>query len=270
LLSVHYAIVNRERNFKPRLLDLEAFNKVGDLLTHYTLNLAMTEWSNTKIIGLAIDEGKEEAVDFELENPGPGCPLACKLPLRYSLPFKHWMYPAFLKGCQLPLSLFHPRWLFDRPSVLHERWTMSWSDGTQAPLPTRVPEASWSRFHRRGEEMVKGAALEAVLLLRKCPLSIAENYAIAICDMNAVLLEKQQDLLARAEAAPLELPAPLPQPNACEFPSSRKWRMTGYEAALQEERDAVIRRWRAAIQTQGEHDDERRHADQMRAETLIR
>ena len=46
--------------------------------------------------------------------------------------------------------------------------------------------------------------------------------------------------------------------------------MTGYEAALQEERDAVMRRRRATIQAQGEYDDERRHTDQMRAETLIR
>jgi hypothetical protein len=97
----------------------------------------MTEWSNTKIMGLAIDAGEEEAVHFELEgevcapgSPGPICPLACALPLRYGLPCKHWMYPAFLRGCQLPLSLFHPRWLFDGLPVLHERWYMSW-DGAR-------------------------------------------------------------------------------------------------------------------------------------------
>ena len=68
LLSIHYAIVNRERNFRPRLLDLDAFSKVADLLTHYCLNLVMTEWSNTKIMGLAIEGGEEEAVDFDLES----------------------------------------------------------------------------------------------------------------------------------------------------------------------------------------------------------
>jgi hypothetical protein len=50
--------------------------------------------------------------------------------------------------------------------------------------------------------------------------------------MNAVLLEKQQLLLAQAEKAPLELPLLLPQPNACDFPTSRKRKMTGLEAAL--------------------------------------
>jgi hypothetical protein len=38
--------------------------------------------------------------------------------------------------------------------------------------------------------MVKGAAMETVLLLRQCPPGVAENYAVAVRDMNAVLLEK--------------------------------------------------------------------------------
>jgi len=50
--------------------------------------------------------------------------------------------------------------------------------------------------------------------------------------MNAVLFEKQQLLLARGEEAPLELPPPLPEPNACDFPTSWKRKMTGLEAAL--------------------------------------
>ena len=80
--------------------------------------------------------------------------------------------------------------------------------------------------------MVKGAAIETVLLLRHCPSSVAENYAVAVRDMNAVLLEKQQQLLARAEETCLELLLPLSQPNAREFPTSRKRKMTGFEAAI--------------------------------------
>ena len=85
---------------------------------HYALDLIMTKWSNTKIMGLAIKVGEEEAFDFDLENPR--YPLACELPLRYSLPCKHWMYPAFLNSCQLPLSLFHPRWLFNGLVILYD------------------------------------------------------------------------------------------------------------------------------------------------------
>jgi hypothetical protein len=91
--------VNRQRNSRLRLLDLDAFRQVADLLMHYALDLVMTKWSNTKTIGLAIKEGKEEAVDFELEEEeaadhelgslGPMRPLARALPLRYSLPYKY-------------------------------------------------------------------------------------------------------------------------------------------------------------------------------------
>jgi hypothetical protein len=93
-----------------------------------------------------------------------------------------------------PLSLFHPRWLFDGPAVLHERWHMPWKTGEDAlrtPSPARGPDPSRSRFHGRGEEMVKGAAMETVLLLRQYPPSVAENFAVAVRDINAVLLEKQ-------------------------------------------------------------------------------
>ena len=145
------------------------------------------------------------------------------------------MYLAFLRGCQLPLSLFHPRWLFDGPPVLCDRWIMLWNTNEgapRAPSPVQMPELSLSRFHNRGEDMVKGAAMEAVLLLRQCPPSLAEGYAVAVRDMNAVLLEKQRELIARADVAPLELPLPLPQPNAHEFPTSRKRKMTGLDGAL--------------------------------------
>ena len=95
--------------------------------------------------------------------------------------------------------------------------------------------------------MIKGAAMETFLLLRQCSPSIAENYAIAVRDMNAMLLEKQQELLARPAQAPLELSPHPPQPNARDFPTSWKQRMAGYEVGLQEERDAVVMRRRAAI-----------------------
>jgi hypothetical protein len=70
---------------------------------------------------------------------------------------------------------------------------MSWKDGNdalRALSPSKLLETSRSQFHRRGEEMDKGAALEIVLLLRQCPPSIVENFAIVVCDMNAILLEK--------------------------------------------------------------------------------
>jgi len=102
--------------------------------------------------------------------------------------------------------------------------------------------------------MIKGAVMETVLLLRQYPSSVAENYTVAVRNMNAVLLEKQQQLLAGAEETRLELLLPLPQPNAREFPTSRKSKMTGFEAAIQEKRDTLVRRRRDAKQAQEDED----------------
>ena len=107
--------------------------------------------------------------------------------------------------------------------------------------------------------------MEAVLLLRKCPPRVAENYAVAVCDMNAVLLEKQQELLARAEESPLEQPPPLLQPNAREFPTSQKRKMTGLEAAIQEERDAIVRHQREAIKAQEDYEYHIRYREEAAA-----
>jgi hypothetical protein len=69
-----------------------------------------------------IEEGKEEEVEFDLDV---GCTLSCELPVRYSLPCRHWMYASVVEDCPLPLLLFHPRWLFDGPVVLYNCWVMT-------------------------------------------------------------------------------------------------------------------------------------------------
>lgn len=114
--------MNKQRKFRPRLFDLNAFNEVAGLLTHHALDSLMTEWSITKSTGLAIEKGEEKAFEFDLGHPI--CTLACKLLIRNSLPYRHWMYPDSERDCQMPLSISHPRWFFDRPPVLHERWRM--------------------------------------------------------------------------------------------------------------------------------------------------
>jgi hypothetical protein len=44
--------------------------------------------------------------------------------------------------------------------------------------------------------------------------------------------------------------------------------MASYEATLQEEVDVIVRRRRNALQAQVEHDDECRHVDRIKVETL--
>jgi hypothetical protein len=63
-----------------------------------------------------------------------------------------------------------------------------------------------------------------------------------LCELAISVLQ-----LALAEQALLELPAPPPKPNAQEFPTSRKRKMTSFEAAIQKECDALVRRCKEAV-----------------------
>ena len=106
----------------PRLLDQRAFATVGDKITGYALDLAIKEWSATKIMADNIKKDQLKELHFIL---GTECKLGCELPLRYSLPCKHWLYKAFVDDIAIPISLFHPRWLLDGLPVLHKRWFIS-------------------------------------------------------------------------------------------------------------------------------------------------
>jgi len=123
LLGREYdADINQQRRTTPRLLDFRAFSAVKSQLTHYALELTSREWSATKQMADDIEEGKEEEFEFD---PDIGCSFGCELPVRFGLPCRHWMYSSVVEDCPLPLSLFHPRWLFDGPAVLYDRWVMS-------------------------------------------------------------------------------------------------------------------------------------------------
>jgi hypothetical protein len=79
----------------------------------------MKEWSATKKMADAIKDRREkEEFEFDLDE---GCTFGCKLPARYGLPCRHWMYAAVVDNRQLPLSLFYPRLHFDGPPVLRKR-----------------------------------------------------------------------------------------------------------------------------------------------------
>jgi hypothetical protein len=60
--------------------------------------------------------------------------------------------------------------------------------------------------------MVKGAAMKAVLLLRQCSPSIAENFAVTVRDMDATLIEKscvfeQRQLHSHSQTPAIFIPA---------------------------------------------------------------
>jgi hypothetical protein len=182
LLAEHHRRLNHNRKFRPNLLDLSVFQEVADSLTHYCLAKAMVEWDITKSLRDRVLAGYEEEEKFD---PTAGCLYLCQLPLRFGIPCRHWMYLSFSPSLenknegdiyrQLPLSLFHPRWYLDGPSVVRDPWRITWDESIYKPLP-RVRKAraqdsdgaeeevegkeeeERSRFAGRGEEMVNHAA----------------------------------------------------------------------------------------------------------------
>jgi hypothetical protein len=140
--------INQQRRTTPRLLDSAAFSAIKSKLTHYALELSSMQWS-TKKMADDIEEGKEEEFEFNL---CVGCTFGCKLPARFGLFCKHWMYSSIVEEYPLPLSLFHPRWLFDGPAVLHDRWVMTWDPELAPPAmgPTLADRHAGDRYTARG------------------------------------------------------------------------------------------------------------------------
>jgi hypothetical protein len=130
--------------------------------THYALELTATEWSATKQLADDIEDRKEE--EFELD-PDVGCSFGCELPIRYGLPCRHWMYASVIKEYPLPLSLFHPRWLFNGPAVLYDRWVMGWDP--KQPFPE-------VRYAARGLHRDEALALAVLDKFKDLPSGMAD------------------------------------------------------------------------------------------------
>ena len=83
-------------------------------------------------MGDAVECGKEVEIIFDMTKEDACCPLECEFPLRWSLPCRHWMYPAFVDETPIPLSFIHPRWLFDEPDYLETSWHISYLTGSNS------------------------------------------------------------------------------------------------------------------------------------------
>jgi hypothetical protein len=144
-------------------------------LTLYALELSMREWSTTKRMADEIDEGMEEEFEFDLDE---GCTFGCELPVRYGLPCRHWMYNCLVEEVPLPLSLFHPRWLFDGLAILYNRWAMTWDlEQEVAPGPTLANRHAGDRYIRHGLQMAEDSALAILDKLKSLPPSLVESFA---------------------------------------------------------------------------------------------
>jgi hypothetical protein len=74
-------------------------------------------------------------------------------------------------------------------------------------------------------------------LLRDLPAGEVDNFTVTFRDITAELSAKQQAQIA-----------PLPQPNTREFFFTKKWAITGREAAEQQERDEATARRRRSME----------------------
>ena len=90
------------------------------------------------------------------------------------------MYASVVEEFPLPLSLFHPRWLFDGPAVLHERWVMSWyPELIPAPGPILANRHAGDQYAAQGQQMVEESALAIFDKLKRLPPGMKESFAKA-------------------------------------------------------------------------------------------
>ena len=257
--------LNRQRRTTLRLLDPGAFSTVKNKLTHYALELSMREWMETKKIADRIEEGKEEEFEFDVDK---GCSFGCELPARYCLPCKHWMYTSVIEQCQLPLSLFHPRWHFDGPAVLHDHWVMKWdSEEPEARGPTLADRHSGDRYAAHGLQRAEESAFAILDRLKSLPPGLAESFANSFARGAESLLAAQDKQLASWENLRPVLPEPLKESTSLQYRKGKRRAMTGVEAAEERERDISRQCWReereAAALAVAEREIEEREARRL-------
>ena len=183
-----------------------------------------------------IEEGKDEEFEF---NRDEGCSFSCELPVRYGLPCRHWMYASIVEKCQLPLSLFHPRWHLDGPSVLYDRWVMTWNpelDEEGGPTLASHYTDDWYAAH--GLQRAEESALAVLEKLKNMPAGMAELFANTFIKGAESLLTQQDKIHASRERFPLMLPKPLAENSNLRYRKGKKRAMTGLEVAEERERDA--------------------------------
>jgi hypothetical protein len=156
------------------------------------------------------------------------------------------MYSSIVEECPLPLSLFHLRWLFDGPAVLHDRWVMTW-DPELAPLamgPTLADRHAGDRYTACGLQRVEASALAVIDKLQSLPPGMAESFANSFAKGADSLLAQQDKKLASRKEFPPMLPEPLVEETPLLYRKGKRRAITGLEIAEEREKDASQQRRR--------------------------
>ena len=113
----------------PRVLDRLAFRLLFNYITRHALDLVGPEWERTK-----------EAVDKQELDYGDYAPASCDCQLiaRWGLPCRHFLVLSYLRGSEIPKSLFHPRWWINGPPVSSANWRPTEYTQTLPISPSRT------------------------------------------------------------------------------------------------------------------------------------
>ncbi|RKK88928.1 hypothetical protein BFJ68_g16837 [Fusarium oxysporum] len=220
---------DRSRADVPRLLDRAAFQHLIGRVPHYVLSMVAPEWEAAKALRWRQNRELEKERDALSALNKPGCPFACELPLRYSLPCRHWLYEAVVRSWGIPLTLLHPRWLLDGPPVVRN-WTMSYGEQT-------VPEDAENlgdRYQDGGRNMILQSALEVVRVQGSFTGQQAEEFSRLFRVQNDRLMAGFRKQEESRTLLPPRLPEASNRSSLKEFKShgsTKRRSMTGCEVA---------------------------------------
>lgn len=173
--------------------------------------------------------------------------------MQYSILCQYWLYTAVANNVPIPLSLFYPCWLLDRPAFLKEYWVISWDKAQQPAQEQSSSRYTGDRFLYYSKDLILEAVLAAIEKYRSLPVGQAENFASKFAKGTSRLNIQYNKQTASLVLLLLILPEPLIKPNLKYFPSSRKRTMTGLEAAEEEEAERRRQQRVAAVAEQEEN-----------------
>ena len=197
LTLAHETDINNQRRKLPGLMNRSAFGGVLTLITHQAIEMLEREWNAASKWDLDLTDDDADEVLSAPNAPEEGCQLSCSLPLRYGLPCKCWLFQCVRMELPIPISLIHPRWLYDGPDYV-ANWSMSFDpDLDPSEYAQKVAESNEAdnssrgdRFARRGANLIEASALKAIDLHRSIPQGHrAEEYARGIAKYTERWLE---------------------------------------------------------------------------------
>ena len=135
-------LIASQKKSLPRLIggsNRKFFVDVMQIVTHQCLLFLLPELNAAKDLWVKVRDGElSEAMEW-----GFSCVVRCSLPLQYSLLCRCWLYRCVKEQKPIPLSLIHPRWLFDGPE-LNREWQMSFDPSITKAHYSRLGASSES------------------------------------------------------------------------------------------------------------------------------